>query len=193
MSHVCQSRPPPLTAARRKHLLCAATIWLAGQVESPKRRGPWRALEGPGGQGEGRKAAVIRCCVLFLLFLLFLSFFIFRQALEDFGKNKRGKRRSNRWAVLYWLYQLYYIGCAQRVHNGFESFEGFSCFKNSRCRSLEVHSPPAELYLPSSSMISMHVFLHRILHNPHKMYRTACPMQSTPSCQARLAAIKTVC
>lgn len=187
MSHVCQSRPPPLTAARRKHLLCAATIWLAGQVESPKRR-----LEGPGGPWRARRRPKGRCYPL-LCFFCFFHFSSFARPWKILEKTSGGKRRSNRWAVLYWLYQLYYIGCAQRVHNGFESFEVFSCFKNSRCRSLEVHSPPAELYLPSSSMISMHVFLHRILHNPHKMYRTACPMQSTPSCQARLAAIKTVC
>ena len=149
--------------------------------------GPWRALEGKAKAERPLLSAVVFC------FFCFFHFSSFARPWKILEKTSGGKRRSNRWAVLYWLYQLYYIGCAQRVHNGFESFEGFSCFKNSRCRSLEVHSPPAELYLPSSSMISMHVFLHRILHNPHKMYRTACPMQSTPSCQARLAAIKTVC
>ena len=84
MSHVCQSRPPPLTAARRKHLLCAATIWLAGQVESPKRR-----LEGPGGQGEGRKAAVIRCCVSFVSFIFHLS-----PGLGRFWKKQVGEKEG---------------------------------------------------------------------------------------------------
>jgi hypothetical protein len=65
--------------------------------------GPWRALEG--------KAKAERPLLSAVVFLLFLSFFIFRQALEDFGKNKWGKKKEQPVgctvlavsAILYWM------------------------------------------------------------------------------------------
>lgn len=85
MSHVCQSRPPPLTAARRKHLLCAATIWLAGQVESPKRR-----LEGPGGPWRARRRPKGRCYPL-LCFFCFFHFSSFARPWKILEKTSGGK------------------------------------------------------------------------------------------------------
>ena len=56
---------------------------------SKAQRGAWRALEGPGGQGEGRKAAVIRCCVSFVSFIFHLS-----PGLGRFWKKQVGEKEG---------------------------------------------------------------------------------------------------